>query len=292
VSPRNSSGTYTPTAGVPVTPSTTISTTMFNGLVDDLSATLTDSASRSGKGGFSAPVRTADGTVAAPAHAFTSETGSGLYKAAAGDVRLAVGGVDALKLIPGGINGPLVFPSGTTAIQVTLANGYLQLQGNLSAANATFAEVVVNSTVARTAGNLLDVQNKDVDKLFVDYQGLLRLASQAAAIQPSSIWTAITPNANWAAIGGLAYAKDAVGFVHLKGSATFNTGAGSALTTMPAGFRPAAGRTFLGQDTTPVTATPVTVSVDPTTGVLSIGGVTLTNGHTYSLDGVVYAAEQ
>src|SRR5512138_2797140 len=88
--PRNSSGTYSTPAGQPVVAGTTISSTAHNNLVGDLAAEITDSASRSGKGGFTAPIRGADGTVNAPTHSFTSETGTGLYRKGASNPAIAV----------------------------------------------------------------------------------------------------------------------------------------------------------------------------------------------------------
>ena len=66
---RNSSGTWTAPAGQPVVAGTVIDVTVENNLVSDIGAEITDSLSRSGKGGMTAPLRTLDGTVAAPAHA-------------------------------------------------------------------------------------------------------------------------------------------------------------------------------------------------------------------------------
>jgi len=91
---RNSAGTHSlPSTTNPVVTNTNITPTWANGTLQDVSAEITDSLSRSGKGGMTAPLRTADGTVAAPAQAFTSETGSGWFRHAAGELRLAILGV-------------------------------------------------------------------------------------------------------------------------------------------------------------------------------------------------------
>ena len=71
---RDSSGTHTLPSGQPVVAGTTITATAHNAAMADLSAEVTDSLSRSGKGGMTAPLRVADGTVAAPAVSFTSDT--------------------------------------------------------------------------------------------------------------------------------------------------------------------------------------------------------------------------
>src|SRR5207248_4659326 len=88
------------------------------------------------------------------------------------------------------------------------------------------ADIAMSSLAVRTAGLLLDVQNQGAGKFQVDYQGLCRLVSQAAALQPASLWTAITPSGGWGAAGsGLAYWKDPTGLVHMKGTAVWLTGA-------------------------------------------------------------------
>lgn len=59
-------------------------------------------------------------------------------------------------------------------------------------------------------------------------------------------WTGVTFDGTWvnmgAPYGDVEYTKDALGFVHLRGAC--KTGATALITTLPAGFRPAATRTF------------------------------------------------
>ena len=92
--PRNhSSGSYSTPAGQPVISGTVISAATENALVSDLANEMSDSLSRAGYGGMNAPIRTPDGAVNAPAHSFTSETGTGIYRIGASDVGLAISGV-------------------------------------------------------------------------------------------------------------------------------------------------------------------------------------------------------
>lgn len=89
---RNSSGTMAAANG-PYTPGTVISSSIVNARFSDIEAEITDSLSRSGKGGMTAALRGIDGTVAAPAHSFTSETNSGLYRIGASDLGMSIAGV-------------------------------------------------------------------------------------------------------------------------------------------------------------------------------------------------------
>jgi hypothetical protein len=62
----------------------------YKALINDLTSELTDSLSRSGKGGLTAPLKTVDGTVSLPGVAFNSEASSGLSRYGPGDLRLSV----------------------------------------------------------------------------------------------------------------------------------------------------------------------------------------------------------
>lgn len=101
---RNSSGTYTLPTGNPVVSGTVITSTWANDTMGDIATALTDSLSRSGKGGMSAAFRSVDGTVSVPGVSFNNETSSGLYRAAAGDVRLSILGADILAATSNGIS--------------------------------------------------------------------------------------------------------------------------------------------------------------------------------------------
>lgn len=91
---RDASGTYTLTGPIPVVTSTVISATMFNNEMADMALEITDSLSRSGKGGMTAALRGIDGAVGAPAFSWTSETNTGLYRVGAGETRWSVLGID------------------------------------------------------------------------------------------------------------------------------------------------------------------------------------------------------
>lgn len=92
--PRDSSGNYTlPSAYNPVLTGTTITSTWGNTTLSDVATALTDSLSRSGKGGMSAALLVTDGTSGAPGLAFASEQTTGLYRNGASAPTLVVNGV-------------------------------------------------------------------------------------------------------------------------------------------------------------------------------------------------------
>jgi len=116
--PRDSSGNYTTPAGQPVTAGTTIDATIFNNLVADIVAELTDSLSRSGKGSLLQPLELADGTVGAPSLTFGNEPSSGLFRDSAGVLRISVLGTYRLDISATGasINGDVSANSLKTAL--------------------------------------------------------------------------------------------------------------------------------------------------------------------------------
>jgi hypothetical protein len=100
---RNASGTYTLPAGNPVVTGTLIESSWANNTLNDLASAMTDSLSRSGQGGMTAALRVIDGTVSAPGLAFGNETGSGLYRTAAGDYSFAVLGTQKMRITSSGV---------------------------------------------------------------------------------------------------------------------------------------------------------------------------------------------
>ena len=187
---RNSSGTHSlPASTNPVVSGTTITPTWANGTLSDLSTEITDSLSRSGKGGMTAPLRCADGTVGAPAHSYTSETSSGWFRDTAGVLKLAILGVYRLSVAAAGavVNGTLnvvgavthqsttslagnvTFTAGSSVI-TTQSNSGVTIKGNRDASDSG-AEVVVNSTATRLAGPLVDIQNNGTSKFVLDFNG-------------------------------------------------------------------------------------------------------------------------
>ena len=102
--PRAADGTVTLPTGNPVVAGTAISDTVHNATMADMASMVEDSLCRSGKGGMLAPLQFSDGTVAAPGVTFTNEPSTGLYRAAATDFRVSLGGADIFRLFKSGAN--------------------------------------------------------------------------------------------------------------------------------------------------------------------------------------------
>ena len=147
---RNSSGTYTLPTGNPVVSGTIIEASWANGTLSDIAAALTDSLSRSGQGGMTAPFRLIDGTVSAPAFAFANETGSGAYRAAAGDWYLTVLGQNIARLRTTGVDvtGTLGVTGATTLSSTLAVTGLITATGGVSG-NLT-GNVTGNASTATT----------------------------------------------------------------------------------------------------------------------------------------------
>ena len=86
--PRDPNGTYTLPAGNPVTTGEIIEADWANDTMPDLGAEMTDSLSRSGKGGMGASLTAFDGTVFSPGINFLGSISTGMYWAGAGDLRI------------------------------------------------------------------------------------------------------------------------------------------------------------------------------------------------------------
>lgn len=95
--PRNSTGTYTLVAGNPVITGTVIESDWANTTMPDLGVEMSDSLSRSGKGGMLSTFKAVTGSAAAPSMTFNNFTGQGLYSSAEGDVRMSVEQIDQMR---------------------------------------------------------------------------------------------------------------------------------------------------------------------------------------------------
>jgi hypothetical protein len=99
---RDVSGNYTLPVGNPVVTATPITSTWANNTLNDIKDALTDSLSRTGNGGMTAPLAGVNGTALLPAYTFSSEPTLGFYRPAAG----VLASTGPLQL-PGNVTQPL-----------------------------------------------------------------------------------------------------------------------------------------------------------------------------------------
>ena len=152
-------------AGNPVVGGTVASATVHNNTMTDLATEITDSLSRSGKGGLTAALKVVDGTVGGPGVAFTSETSSGLYRAGANDLRMTVGGTARSKWTAAGFFADVL--TALTAVGVSLKGAV--------ADGATAVGAIIDNTIslATSGAKLLSIRTAGVEKLYVDKDGLI-----------------------------------------------------------------------------------------------------------------------
>lgn len=102
---RDASGNYTLPVGNPVVTATAITVTWGNTTMSDIATEMTDSLSRSGKGGMLAAVGFNDGTVSLPGISWVSDANSGFYRIGADNIGMSLNGVKVIDYDTSGING-------------------------------------------------------------------------------------------------------------------------------------------------------------------------------------------
>lgn len=146
--PRDSTGNYASPSSQ-FNPNTTISSNVMNGKLNDIGDEITDSLSRSGKGGMTGALRCSNGTIGAPSLSFSNDTGYGWYRNGSGDIRFSGASTDiqkwstaevrvynAFKVSAGGITvdaGGLIVTAGgftVTAGGLTVVAGGASLTGS------------------------------------------------------------------------------------------------------------------------------------------------------------------
>ena len=101
--PRDSNGNYTLPAGNPVVPQTIIEVDWANPTMQDIGNALSDSLSRSGLGGLTAPLKFPDGIRTAPGITWTNEPTSGWYRKATNSFWYSVDEEDIFGITDAGI---------------------------------------------------------------------------------------------------------------------------------------------------------------------------------------------
>jgi uncharacterized protein YaiE (UPF0345 family) len=148
--PRNSSGVYTLPAGNPVTTRTIIESSWANNTLSDIATEITESLARNGAGGMTGPMKATDGTAAAPSITFGSETSTGLYRVASGQLGIATGGVQRFNISSSGstFSVPVTVSSNLTVSGTISGNGSSITSLNASnISSGTLADARLSSNV-------------------------------------------------------------------------------------------------------------------------------------------------
>lgn len=101
--PRDPGGLYFLPAGNPVITGTIIESDWANPTMSDIGQELSDSLSRSGKGGMLAALRGLDGSAAVPTFSFTNEPATGRYRAGPGQIVESVDGTPVVRYLATGL---------------------------------------------------------------------------------------------------------------------------------------------------------------------------------------------
>jgi len=118
---RDGSGNYT-NALPDVIAGDVIEAAWANTSLDDIGVEIQDSLSRSGKGNMSAALKVIAGSVAAPGLSFVSEANSGLYRAGAADIRMALGAAEAFRVTSAGLRTAGALTVATSDLTMTAGN--------------------------------------------------------------------------------------------------------------------------------------------------------------------------
>lgn len=101
--PRDANGNYTLPAGNPVVSGTPISSAVQNNTTADIATNLTDSLSRTGKGGMLAPLAFGDGSASNPSITFTGELTTGIFRSGNGEWAVSVLGTKVFGVAADGV---------------------------------------------------------------------------------------------------------------------------------------------------------------------------------------------
>lgn len=137
---RSAGGTYTSPIA-PFQTGTVIRSNDMNSRFSDLETEMTDSLSRSGKGGMSAALKHTDGSAAIPSITFTAQPGIGFYRAGDYDLRFVMDAAVKLKVT----NTAVEVPVALTVTGATTLNG--GVSGNVAFDTSTLYVDATNNRV-------------------------------------------------------------------------------------------------------------------------------------------------
>lgn len=205
---RNASGTYTLPTGNPVVSGTDITVTWGNNTMNDIATEITDSLSRSGKGGMLAPLTFSDGTVTQPGISWVSDANTGFFRIGADNMAMTAGGVKIVDYA----NGAFTFSD--TATSSTVGPIFSIFRDSASPADADFIGEIrfdgedvgsVKTTYAALSGQIDDVTGGTEDgTLLVKTMTAATLTTQ---LDISSALVNITPATTIAGLTTIASLK-------------------------------------------------------------------------------------
>jgi hypothetical protein len=163
---RAAGGTYTLPTGNPVISGTDITVTWGNTTMNDVATEMTDSLSRSGKGGMLAPLTFTSGTPTVPGMSWVSDTNTGFYSIGADNMGMTAGGVKIVDYA----NGAYSFID--TSAAATVGPIFSIFRDSASPADADFIGEIrfdgeddgsVKTTYAAISGQIDDVTDGTED---------------------------------------------------------------------------------------------------------------------------------
>jgi hypothetical protein len=161
---RDSGGTWSAPTGNPVVDGTAGTAAWANTTVNDLGAEITDSLSRSGKGGMTAALKVADGSVGSPSYTFTNDSGMGLYRSASGEISGTAGGSAIWKWTSAGFWANLI---------QSLSTGALRLLGREAASGSAVGVISDTPSGYGTGDKIHSFRMNTAEKASIDYAGYL-----------------------------------------------------------------------------------------------------------------------
>jgi hypothetical protein len=157
--PRNSAGGYSLPSGNPVTAGTPIQSSWANTTLADIATEVTNSLDRSGRGAMTAPLKLADGSIAAPSLTFASDPNNGFYRTAPDEWSASAGGAEVLKFTVNGVTFPQTISIGGVQFDPNLwakltgaaFTGNVSTTSMLSATGqSTFGDVSIGGLLSAT----------------------------------------------------------------------------------------------------------------------------------------------
>jgi hypothetical protein len=264
---RDSSGTYTPNPASPMVTGTPIASSVANQRAADLATELTDSLSRSGKGGMLAPLVFTG--ITATMRGGAADGGSAVGTVLDNSVTLANSSAKLVSIRNNTVEKASIDKDGGAAFAGTVAaptfwsaQGGLGLSVKGRAADGASAVGVVldnSNSLADAGAKLVSIRNNTVEKAYFDKDGKLFVAGTQVAPAPVLTDTPVA-GSGWT-VTAHSVKKNADGLVtcHLKLAAGASPAAFQGA-QLSAGFRPPVNSTIIWWNDTDGTETSGTLN--------------------------------